>query len=342
MHATSIVMNTEASSLMLLDEATGELNVSIPTGPVQEDIVGINIPKDKGIGGWVIRNNNPYISNDISKSDLFWKDLSINFKTRNIICVPLRDEHNEPFGVLQAINRKGGGVFEDGDVFVFETLADHVSVAIERARRYDKLIYKLDEKNMQLSELHHRLKNNLATISALIELEMESSGKDHPEEVLKATNSRIKSVANVHSILYDSEDSGKINLKEYIQNILENVMMIYQGKQKDINVIHQGDEVVLDANRAMLCGLIVNELAVNSFKHAFLDRRKGTVKVTVRLLEGEKLLMEVFDDGIGMVDEEKGPNMLYIVNALSRKLKADVSRQSRVGEGSTFRIQFSI
>lgn len=342
MHATSIVMNTEASSLMLLDAATGELNVSIPTGPVQEDIVGINIPKDKGVGGWVLRNNTPYISNDITKSDLFWKDLSINFTTRNILCVPLRDEQNQPIGVLQAINRKGGGQFVDEDVFVFETLADHVSIAIERARRYDKLMYKLDEKNIQLSELHHRLKNNLATISALIELEMENSGRDHPEEVLKATNSRIKSVANVHSILYDAENSGKINLKDYIQSILENVMTIYRAKQKDINLIHQIDEVSLDANRAMLCGLIVNELAINSFKHAFLNRRKGVVKVTVRFLEGEKILVEVYDDGIGMANEEKGPNMLYIVHALSRKLKADVSKDSQPGNGSTFRILFSI
>jgi hypothetical protein len=71
MEATKVIMSAEASSLMLLDELTGDLNVSIPTGPVKDEINGMKIPKNKGISGWVISYNQPFISNDVTESDVF-------------------------------------------------------------------------------------------------------------------------------------------------------------------------------------------------------------------------------------------------------------------------------
>lgn len=342
MHATSIVMDAEASSLMLLDEATGELNVSIPTGPVQEEIVGLSIPKDKGIAGWVLKNNNPYISNDITQSDLFWKDLSEDFETRNIICVPLENETGEAFGVLQALNRNNGKDFEVSDVFVFETLAEHVAVAIERAQRYDKLVHKLDEKTVQLSEVHHRLKNNLATISALIELEMDKVEDDSMRELLNTTNSRIKSVANVHSMLYDTEQSGVIDLKLYLGSVIKNVSKIYQDGSKEIRLKYKIVDMKLDVSRAVLCGLILNELTVNAFKHAFDDRTTGKIDIEVDNIANEELVIRVKDDGVGIQKKGKGISSLFIVNALSRKLKAKVEADEARVSGFCIQVGFKL
>lgn len=342
MHATSIVMDAEASSLMLLDEATGELNVSIPTGPVQEEIIGLSIPKDKGVAGWVLKNNNPYISNDIKESDLFWRDLSEDFETRNIICVPLKNETGKGFGVLQAINRKEGKDFKGSDVFVFETLAEHVAIAIERAQRYDKLVHKLDEKTVQLSEIHHRLKNNLATISALIELEMGKVEDDSVRKLMNTTNSRIKSVANVHSMLYDTEQSGVIDLKMYLGSVIKNVSKIYKDGSKEIRLKYKIADLKLDVNRAVLCGLILNELTVNAFKHAFDDRETGKIDIEVNNIANEELMIRVKDDGVGIQEKGGGISSFFIINALSRKLKAKVKADENKASGFSIEVGFKL
>nr|NIP25752.1 GAF domain-containing protein [Phycisphaerae bacterium]NIW50553.1 GAF domain-containing protein [Gammaproteobacteria bacterium]NIX01479.1 GAF domain-containing protein [Phycisphaerae bacterium]NIX29567.1 GAF domain-containing protein [Phycisphaerae bacterium] len=127
------VMNAEASSLMLLDENTDELIVSMPTGPVRKEVKGTRIKKDEGIAGWVVKNGQPFYSNDVTESDLFAGDIAEDFTSENIICVPLRDSHKKVIGVLQAINRRNGN-FSDQDIPVFEALADHVALAIERTK----------------------------------------------------------------------------------------------------------------------------------------------------------------------------------------------------------------
>tara|TARA_R110002050_G_scaffold60671_1_gene134543 strand:- start:165 stop:1193 length:1029 start_codon:yes stop_codon:yes gene_type:complete len=342
MDATSIVMNTEASSLMLVDEATGRLNISIPTGPIQDQIIGFSIPKDKGIGGWVIKNNNPYVSNNIDESDLFWKDLSSDFTTRNIICVPLKNQEDKVFGVLQAVNRKNDVPFDDRDVFVFETLAEHVALAIHRSQSYEKLLNKLDEKTTQLAEVHHRLRNNLATISALIELELDGIEDVNSLGVLKATNSRIRSVADVHSMLYDSKETGVVELNKYLVNIVQNVARIYDDSNKEIRISYSIAEYSLDVNRAVLCGLILNELAVNSFKHAFQDRKAGKINISVRNIANEKLIIEISDNGVGMNFDEKGPKSLFIIKALSRKLNASVELSDKFVDGSKISVEFTL
>jgi GAF domain-containing protein len=212
MEAAKIVMNSEASSLMLLDELTGDLNVSIPTGPVKDEIMGMVVPKSKGIGGWVISYNQPFISNDVVESDIFWKDLSTDFTTRNIICVPLKDNDGNAFGVLQAINKKDGKMFENEDVPVFESLALHVSSAIARSKRYDELEKKLEDRDTQLLEIHHRLKNNLSMICGLLEFDLREVKDEKYRNLLSSTNSRIRSVAEAHSLLYDQRDSEKLEL----------------------------------------------------------------------------------------------------------------------------------
>ncbi|WP_290878252.1 histidine kinase dimerization/phosphoacceptor domain -containing protein [Gracilimonas sp.] len=330
MEATQIVMNAEASSLMLLDEKTGELNVSIPTGPVKEEITGTVIPKDKGIGGWVLSYNKPFISNDVSESDIFWKDLSTDFITRNIICVPLRDTERNIFGVLQAINKKKNKSFTDSDLQVLESLALHVSTAIERSRKYEEMVRKLEDREVEISEIHHRLKNNLSTICALLEFDLSDLKDPKSRRALASTNSRLKSVAEAHSLLYEQKQMASVELSEYLRSVIQNVERIFEEPEKDINVQVRFDTIELDANRAMLCGLMVNELLINAYKHAFVDRDTGEIVVNLKKTPNNKIAVIVTDNGIGIgptgdSEESLKPNGHFILRALSKKLKADLS-----------------
>jgi two-component sensor histidine kinase len=346
MEAAKVVMNAEASSLMLLDEMTGDLNVSIPTGPVKDKIMGMAIPKSKGIGGWVISYNQPFISNDVTESDIFWKDLTDDFTTKNIICVPLRNEHGEAFGVLQAINRKDGKPFVNEDVAMFESLALHASSAIERSREYESMKGRLHDREVQIAEIHHRLKNNLSTICALLEFDLNELSESKSRRAISAANSRLRAVAIAHSLLYDQDEIDQIVLSKYLGSVIQNIEKVFKDPEKEIYIQSSIEETDLDANRAMLCGMIVNELLINAYKHAFEGKRGGEIVVTLKETPNNEIVLIVADNGIGFQDQGDNsstkPTGHFILKALARKLKAEISFKENPEIGAACLLKFPV
>ena len=135
MEAASQVMEAEASSLMILDEKTNELVLSIPTGPKKDEVTEIRLAIDKGISGWVFTHNEPLIIPDVEKDPRFFQgfDDSFNFKTRSIICVPLLINGSVK-GVLEVLNKKDGSSFEESDIYLLKTFANQTGIALENAR----------------------------------------------------------------------------------------------------------------------------------------------------------------------------------------------------------------
>ncbi len=158
MNSASQLMGAEASSLMLVDEVSGELHVSIPTGPIKDKIVGMIIPKNKGIAGWVLSNKKSYLSNAPKNESFFWEELSSDFQTRNIICVPLIDSKGEAIGVIQVLNKIGQQDFSDTEIPIFETLASHMALSIEKVREVDELKKSVQQKEKRLKEVHQSMK----------------------------------------------------------------------------------------------------------------------------------------------------------------------------------------
>jgi len=143
MDAAKVIMDTEASSLMMLDVETRELIVTLPTGPVSAQISGLRIPPGKGLAGWVATTGEPLIANEATKDPRFYGDLAKNtFRTRNLICVPLKDSQGQITGVLQAVNRRNGRLFDESDVPIFSAFADQAAIAIEKSRLYEASLEK--------------------------------------------------------------------------------------------------------------------------------------------------------------------------------------------------------
>jgi two-component sensor histidine kinase len=339
MNAIQTVLGAEASTLMLLDKGTGELNVSIPTGPVKDEITGFKIPKDKGVGGWVIQNNKAYLSNDVSKDDAFWQDLSADFETKSLLCVPLRDRDGEAYGVLQAVNKELGLSFHEEDLEVFKILAEHISLAIQRNREYDEMEAKLEKKTLLLSETHHRLKNNLFAISALMELESNRIKESGSIDVLKNASARLKSIAHLHSLLYQNNGADEVGIQIFLNHVVKDVTRIYNQEEKDIKVEAQIDEMVIPAELSILCGLTLNELLINAFKHAFFDRNAGTINIRVRNLANEKIQLNLSDDGVGMPVLENQSDHLFVVHAFVKQMNAKITHTpSETGTSFTVEI----
>ena len=136
MESAKGVMKSEASSLMILDRDTDELIISIPTGSVQARLSGFRIPPGRGIAGWVAQHGIPVAVPDVSIDPRFFGDVDkeSGFKTRSIICVPMRNPDGEIIGVLQAVNKLDGDPFTDDEIGLFSAFADQAAIALENAR----------------------------------------------------------------------------------------------------------------------------------------------------------------------------------------------------------------
>jgi two-component sensor histidine kinase len=339
-------MNSEASSLMLLDELTGDLNVSIPTGPVKDEIIGMAVPKSKGIGGWVISYNQPFISNDVVESDVFWKDLSTGFTTRNIICVPLQDNEGQAFGVLQAINKKDGHRFVNEDVPVFESLALHVASAIQRSKKFDEVEKKLADQDEQILDIHRQMNDNLSAISDLLEFDLQEIRDLDSRKILKATNARIKAVMNVQPLMFGKTESGTINLSKYLELIAGQVEQAFEDSDEEVRLSLRFEDVHLDGRRSMLCGLILNELMTAAYKKASSNKEIGEVVVSLKQTGKDKIVVIVTDNGHGLEaakkDYETRKNPKTIIQNLVEKLEANITYTQNPEIGSTAILSFHI
>ncbi|MDX1671120.1 MAG: histidine kinase dimerization/phosphoacceptor domain -containing protein [Balneolaceae bacterium] len=342
MEATRIVMDSEASSLMLLDEDTEELYVSLPTGPVKEEIKGLSIPRHEGIGGWVVENKSPFISNDVENTEFFWGDLAEDFTTRNIICVPLINRDNEVFGVLQAVNRRKGEEYTAHDIPVFQALAAHVSLAIERARQIERLHNRLKEKEVMLTEIHHRIKNNLGAISSLIEMELPNVDDPYARQIMKNTYTRIHSMSEVHDLLCQKGLFRDIELGLYLKQLVKKIEKTMNTASTKISIHLKADNIHIPANKALVCGLILNEMLVNIYKHAFEGMKRGDIIIDLALEEEQQIVLEIKDNGVGIPedfeDRQRGSLGMWIVNAFMKKLDGELEMSG--DNGTRFRFRF--
>ena len=134
------VTNSAASTLMLLDDDTGDLVFSVPTGPKEDKLVDIRIPKGEGIAGWVAENEQPLLVADVQEDSRFYSkiDETVGYETRSILCVPLKAK-TKMIGVLEAINKQNGGRFSKEDELLLSMFGYQAAVAIENARLYSEL-----------------------------------------------------------------------------------------------------------------------------------------------------------------------------------------------------------
>lgn len=337
------LMHVEASSLVLFDEPTAEMFVSKSTGAVRRKILSNSFEKSRAFGSWRFENATPFFSNDPSNDEYFTGHLASDITTRNIICAPMINTRGEVFGMLQAINREDDCEFNDQDAAVFEALTGHVAIAVERVRELEKMRQKLKDNEVSFTEVHHRLKNNLSTITALIEMELADIEDQEAARVLQKTCTRIDSMTEVHNLLYNSDLDNDIDLGQYLKRLSAKICDMLKRPSQEIDIQVKAESLQLDSERTMSCGLLLNELLVNCYKHAFSEKsEKGHVVIELSLSDNNYITLKVSDDGVGVGDkfsfEDSDTVGGWLVNVLLRRLKATVDITH--SNGTTFIIRF--
>lgn len=213
----------------------------------------------------------------------------------------------------------------------------------ERARIIRRSQSELEATNRQLTvlmqEMHHRIKNNLQTIADLLTLEIHSGRKISTEVALKESIARVRSIAAVHELL-SSENVRVADIKELAEIITENCVKSMTGSQRKVNVIVQGEPILLPSKQATALALVMTELVNNALEHAF-DGRSGTLLVSLEETAGE-VRVSVRDNGRGLAPDfsvETNSNLgLQIVRTLVTKdLSGTLELHSNGGTTATVR-----
>jgi len=210
----------------------------------------------------------------------------------------------------------------------------------ERKQAEEEVKRSLEEKNVMLKEIHHRVRNNMQVISSLLNLQAREIADATVRALFEESRGRISSMAMVHEWLYRSNDFAHIDFKEYLQHLTEEITKTY--KRSEITVLVDMERVELDMNAGIPCGLIVNELITNSLKHAFPDGRTGTIRAGItRTGEGNNVL-SVSDDGIGFPANinfrDTASLGLKLVNVLSGQIHGKL--EMVVDGGTKFSVSF--
>lgn len=196
----------------------------------------------------------------------------------------------------------------------------------ELRKKEDELTKSLSEKEVLLREIHHRVKNNLNIIISLISLEESNPGKS-AMEILGELKNRIHSIYSVHEKLFMQDQFINLNFKDYIDDLLVNIIDSFDAKAVYVRYSLEIEEINLEVETVVPLGLIVTELVTNSLKYAFPEDGKGTVKVTCRT-ENDHFLMTVEDDGVSLpatVDIDTAATLgLRLVKSLTDQLQGNL------------------
>jgi two-component sensor histidine kinase/sensor domain CHASE-containing protein len=213
----------------------------------------------------------------------------------------------------------------------------------ELARSNTELATALNAQEILMRELHHRVKNNLQVIASLFSLQARYIPDARSREIFEESRNRVFSIALAHEKLYRSKDLGRIDFSEYARNLVSHLHSNL-GPSSAISVVTDIHEVTLPVETAIPCGLMINELVTNAFKHAFPAGRQGAIRVVLREVDVDpaRWLVAVEDDGIGLpaqISLGKTDSLgLDLVSILATQIGAEVEVSRE--RGTSFRLTF--
>jgi PAS domain S-box-containing protein len=216
----------------------------------------------------------------------------------------------------------------------------------ELERRVDErtrqLAARLREREVLLREVHHRVKNNLQLVSSLLNLQGRQMQDPASIAILAECQARIQTIALIHQRLYQTKDMGQVAFAEYARNLAENILHSVAERGDAIALAVDVADIPLAIDVAIPLGLILNELVTNAVKHAFPDRRRGTIRIGLSREAPRRLAFAVADDGIGLpatfdIDTSDSLGM-QLVATLAEQLSARLTID-RTG-GTTFGLAF--
>jgi PAS domain S-box-containing protein len=254
-----------------------------------------------------------------------------------IIEIPLRA--NEIRGVLR-LRAAERGVTEKTEFL--EILRREISDGMQRITMHNQLRESLNEKEVLLREVHHRVKNNLQIVASLLSLQTAYTDNQETLDVLRDSQLRVRAMAVAHEKIYRSSSLSMINIGEYLRAIAEEIITLQSGGGLLVDLNVQYDDIMAGMDRCIPLGLVTNEIISNSIKHAFTGDR-GRIRISLKR-EDDRGVLEISDNGRGLpedfnIDELSSLGMQLVSN-LVMQIGGELEYGNR--EGAFFRITFPL
>ncbi len=317
----------EASSVsIIITDAEGTINYVNPyfievTGYSYEEVLG----------------KNPRILKSGYQSETFYNDLWDTIKSGKDWSGQFQNKKKsgELFwekAVISPIVNK-----ENDEITHFVAIKEDIT---ELLKKEDELNQSLKEKEILLSEIHHRVKNNLAVVSALLQLKSEGENNSEVKKILDIGVTKIKTISNIHEQLYKSESFSRIELSNNIrilaQDLVENL-----NYGKKIEIDFSLEQIHLNVNQSVPFSLIVNEVIVNALKHAFIKKSTGMISINLSETD-DRVKIIITDNGIGIRDDLKQIELsggILIIDILTQQLNGQY-QYKRIKTGTEFSLTF--
>ena len=170
----------------------------------------------------------------------------------------------------------------------------------ERKKTEEQIKASLKEKEVLLSEIHHRVKNNMQVISSLLKIQSDKIKDKQYADMFKDSNDRIRSMSLVHEKLYRSKDFANVDFNGYVKTLVNGLFRSYGIDTNKIKAKIEIKDVSLGVDTAVPCGLLINELVSNSLKYAFPEEKNGEIRIALRSINEDEFELIVSDDGLGI------------------------------------------
>ena len=295
---------------------------------------------DASPAGYALRTSEPVLSNDLATEERFRTPaLLLEHGVRGAINVIIQGD-GVPFGVLEADCQRRDG-FIQTDVAFLQNAANLLGLAVERSRREAELERALSATDLLLREADHRIKNSLQLVASLLSMQRSRSSSADSAAAFDGAITRVRAIAEAHRALFQSRDLRSVA----VDRMLEDICSYVGALSPSVTVRCQtGDDLEIDAERAIPLGLIVNELLTNAVRHAYPDGADGEV-MACGDRDGDDLRIVVADKGVGIAADPSRPRTLggTIVLSLARQIGARCETVTGPGEGTTvtFRLRMA-
>ena len=238
------------------------------------------------------------------------------------------------------ISGRGKSFEKDAKNVPHRAVGVHVDITKHKLAE-EKIEKSLKEKTVLLQEIHHRVKNNLQIVASLLNLQSRRLKDKEALEMFQATRKRVFSMALVHERLYKSKDFARVDFRKYIEDMTVHLLSFHRDKMEKVRFEKDIENTIIDINKAIPLGLILNELITNSLKHAFPKDRKG--KIIIKFIKkGSRYDLMISDDGRGFpkdLDFRKAESMgLTLITSLVNQIDGEIELDR--SKGTSFKIRF--
>ncbi len=262
----------------------------------------------------------------------------------NAICVPIVS-YDELVGQIVMANKKDGYTEEDRKTLesLSEYLAPIIRGWVEKSRRDEEIRRLLEEKEILLREVHHRIKNDMSSIKSLLSLQASATENPHASNTLLEAMNRISVMGNIYDSLYRGRGFSSIKIKTFINNLLSSIQQTYANNASVI-ISTDIEDIIIAAKQSFYVGIIINELVTNSYKYAFANSKKGEIRIEVWKHDNSTLGILVQDTGKGLpegvVENEDYGFGLKLVTIFVQQYRGNMEISGN--EGTSVRIMFPL